>query len=135
MGVCFLLVGPALIAFAALRGSVRLGKAPPKRSQTGLRLLGSYLLLTVVFGIGTCYAGLFRSNAGLAIRKVGWLSAAAVVATTVRYLVEIRRLPRADLRLRDAFDVDVRRERRWPVMLAIALLGAAATAAALIVVG
>jgi hypothetical protein len=131
--MCILLVGPLLIALAALLGSTRLRKAPPERSQTGLRLLGSYVLLTVVFGIGTCYAGFFASNAGRTLRQVGWLSAAAVVASTAWHLVAIRRLPRTDLRLREAFEVDVRREHRWPVMLAIALVGAAAAATALIV--
>src|SRR5215831_2216942 len=117
MDPCLLLVGPAVIALFAVAWAVRLGRQPSERAQTSGRLVGSYVLLAITFGIGTCYGSLMLRSV-----RVGWAGAVLLLGLAISYLVAIHRLPRDDARLREAFDVEVPHSARWPAMVALVLL-------------
>ena len=131
MELCLLVLGPLAIALGAAALSLRLGRAPPGRAQTDWRLVGSYVLLTITFGVGTCYGSmLLRSSA-----RAGWACAALLLGVAFAYLLAVRRLPRDDARLHEAFEVEVRHRARWPAMVALVVLGLAAAAAVLRIFG
>ncbi len=119
--ILVLVFGPALVALAALAEALRLLFPSAKQTQSGWRLFWSYLLLTITFGIGSCYGTMFADGfARRGVVGIPWAAAAAAVALVglaIFYVREVRRLPRL-----------AGRERAGLAVLAIVLCAVCASA-------
>ncbi|MBK8099623.1 MAG: hypothetical protein IPK26_21155 [Planctomycetes bacterium] len=131
--ICALIVGPAIIALGALVMAVRVA-APTKTTGRAGRMVGSFVLLLLAYGIGCCYAGIFSvSAARRGDRTPVWLFTAVAVGglavLAIAWMHRTWRLPRPDQRVQEAFDIAAGPDKRWHALLAIGVLALLAAAA------
>lgn len=90
LSICALVFGPAVIGIFALVMAIRVS-SPSKTADRAVRMVGSFVLLLVAYGIGCCYLGIFTTGfggrpdrtqthvlaavmlGGLALLSFGWL--------------------------------------------------------------